>query len=79
MDQATRKGKRKYYVVKKLGKGNRRALHDDITVVVVFIDQQVNTVVDEVSIHGFSASNVPSGFSSFHGVEENAQSIEEAF
>ncbi|GKA03066.1 hypothetical protein Tco_0675847 [Tanacetum coccineum] len=80
MIEAARKGKRKYNVVKKLGKGNRHSVHDDdLTVVVVFIDQQVNTIVDEVSIRGFSALNVPSGFSSFQGVEENAQLIEEVF
>ena len=72
MIEAARKKKRKYDVVKKMGKGNRRLVHDDITVVVVFIDQQVNTVVDEVSIRGFSSSTVPSDFSSLQGVEENA-------
>ncbi|PWA35523.1 protein phosphatase 2C 43 [Artemisia annua] len=78
MIEAARKGKRKYDVVKKMGKGYRRTVHDDITVVVVFIDQQVNTVVDELSIRGFSSSTVPSGFTSLQGVEENApQSTEE--
>nr|GEW73027.1 probable protein phosphatase 2C 68 [Tanacetum cinerariifolium] len=74
MIEAARKQKRKYNAVKKLAEGKRRTVHDDITVVVVFIDQKVNTVVDEVSIRGFRASTVPvpSGFSRLQGVEENA-------
>nr|GEW34119.1 reverse transcriptase domain-containing protein [Tanacetum cinerariifolium] len=66
MIKAAQKRKTKYYVVKKLGKGNRRVVHDDaITIVVVFIDQQVNTVFDEVSIRRFSALNVPSGLAAY--------------
>ena len=72
MIEAARKGKKKYDVVKKTGKWNRRVVHDDIIVVVVFINQQVNTVVGEVSIRGFSTLIVPSDFSSLQGVERNA-------
>ncbi|KAJ9543831.1 hypothetical protein OSB04_023538, partial [Centaurea solstitialis] len=63
MMQAARKGKKKYREVKKMGKGSRRAVHDDITVVVVFIDhQQTNLEIDEISIRGFTNSTTPSGF-----------------
>lgn len=63
MIEAARKAKRKYEEVKKMEKGSRRAIHDDITVVVVFIDQQTNTSIHELSMSGFSNSTTPSSFS----------------
>lgn len=63
MIEAARKGKKKYNEVKKMEKGSRRAVHDDITVIVVFINQQINVEIDEMSIRGFTNSSSPSGFS----------------
>lgn len=64
MVEAGRKaGKKRYDEVKKMEKGCRRAIHDDITVVVVFIDQQkMNMGIDELSMRGFNDSTSPSGF-----------------
>ncbi|KAL7599086.1 hypothetical protein Lser_V15G26378 [Lactuca serriola] len=64
MVEAGRKaGKKRYDEVKKMEKGCRRAIHDDITVVVVFIDQQkMNMEIDELSMRGFNDSTSPSGF-----------------
>lgn len=64
MVEAGRKaGKKRYDEVKKMEKGSRRAIHDDITVVVVFIDQQkMNMGIDELSMRGFNDSTSPSGF-----------------
>ncbi|KAI3667479.1 hypothetical protein L6452_42540 [Arctium lappa] len=63
MIEAARKGKKKYDEVKKIEKGSRRAVHDDITIIVVFINQQTNVEIDEMSIRGFTNSTTPSGFS----------------
>ncbi|XP_024975335.1 probable protein phosphatase 2C 43 isoform X2 [Cynara cardunculus var. scolymus] len=62
MIEAARKGKKKYDEVKKIEKGSRRAVHDDITVIVVFIYQQTNVEIDEMSIRGFTNSTTPSTF-----------------
>lgn len=63
INKAARKDKKRYDEVKRLGKGRRRSIHDDITVVVVFIDEQMNTDIDEVSMRGFANSTTASGFS----------------
>lgn len=63
MIEAARKGKKKYDEVKRIEKGSRRAVHDDITVIVVFINQQTNVEIDEMSIRGFTNSTAPSTFS----------------
>ncbi|KAI7729460.1 hypothetical protein M8C21_020367 [Ambrosia artemisiifolia] len=61
--EAARKGKKKYEEVKKMEKGCRRDVHDDITVAVVFLDQQVNTRINEASMRGFAKSITTSSFS----------------
>lgn len=63
MNEAARKGKKRYHEVKKMEKGCRRAVHDDITVAVVFIDQEINTGIDELSMRGFTNSTTTSSFS----------------
>ncbi|KAI3526105.1 hypothetical protein L1887_05308 [Cichorium endivia] len=67
MVEAGRKGKKKYDEVKKMEKGSRRAVHDDITVVVIFIDGQINTDIDEISMRGFTDLTAPSRFSGLQG------------
>ncbi|KAJ0626343.1 putative protein-serine/threonine phosphatase [Helianthus annuus] len=63
INEAARKGKIKYEEVKRMEKGSRRGVHDDITVAVVFIDQQVNTNINEASMRGFANSTTKSSFS----------------
>ncbi|XP_076887753.1 putative protein phosphatase 2C 68 [Bidens hawaiensis] len=61
--EAARKRKMRYQQVKSIGRGLRRPIHDDITVVVVFFDQLVaNPEVAEVSVRGFSQAATPSRF-----------------
>ncbi|KAI7747520.1 hypothetical protein M8C21_016722, partial [Ambrosia artemisiifolia] len=61
--EAAQKGKKYYEEVKMMEKGCRRGVHDDITVVVVFIDQQVNIDINEASMRGFAKSTTTSSFS----------------
>ncbi|XP_071689630.1 probable protein phosphatase 2C 68 [Rutidosis leptorrhynchoides] len=72
MAEAARKSRKKYDDVKKMDQGSRRAVHDDITVAVIFIDQQTNVDVDERSMHGFTNATTPSSFSSLQGVVKGA-------
>lgn len=50
-----------------MGKGNRRSFHDDITVVVVFIDNELswdsNVPIPEISVRGFCDPKIPSDVS----------------
>ncbi|KAI3682396.1 hypothetical protein L1987_82352 [Smallanthus sonchifolius] len=62
INEAARKGKKSYEEVKRMEKGYRRAVHDDITVAVVFIDQQINTDINEASMRGFANSTTTSSF-----------------
>nr|XP_043610159.1 probable protein phosphatase 2C 43 [Erigeron canadensis] len=68
MMEAARKGKKKYEEVKRMEKGCRRGVHDDITVAVVFMDQQTNVGIDELSMRGFTNSTAPSSFGGLQGV-----------
>ncbi|OEL24180.1 putative protein phosphatase 2C 25 [Dichanthelium oligosanthes] len=67
LKQAARKREMRYDDLKKVEKGVRRFFHDDITVVVVYIDhgllQQRDASVPELSVRGFVDSVGPSRFS----------------
>uniref|UniRef100_A0A0A9DKH9 p2C43 n=1 Tax=Arundo donax TaxID=35708 RepID=A0A0A9DKH9_ARUDO len=63
----------RYGDIKKLDKGVRRYFHDDITVVVVFIDHELrqqgsSASVPEISVRGFVDSGGPSSFSGLNGI-----------
>ncbi|GAB4843777.1 hypothetical protein Ancab_013742 [Ancistrocladus abbreviatus] len=63
---AARKGHMRYEELKKVEKGKRRCFHDDITVVVIFIDHELlaqKIVVPEISVQGFGNTAGPSKFS----------------
>ncbi|XP_050226390.1 probable protein phosphatase 2C 68 [Mercurialis annua] len=65
-------GKREmgYDDLKKINKGNRRFFHDDITVVVIFIDHELldkNEPAPEMSMRGFNDNVGPSRFNTLHG------------
>lgn len=65
LDVAARRRKLKYDDLKKYEKGVRRAFHDDITVVVVFIDHEMlngELPVPEMSVRGFIDTHGPSDF-----------------
>ncbi len=60
----------RYDDLKKIDKGSRRFFHDDITVIVIFIDHELlskNISVPEVSIRGFFDTVGPSNFNILHG------------
>lgn len=62
----------RYKDLQKVEKGIRRFFHDDITVVVVFIDHELHgksIKVPEVSIKGFIDTVGPSNFKSFEEIE----------
>ncbi|XP_010452615.1 PREDICTED: probable protein phosphatase 2C 68 [Camelina sativa] len=69
MNIAAKKREMSYDDLKKVERGVRRFFHDDITVVVIFIDNELLMVekatVPELSIKGFSHTVGPSKFSIF--------------
>ncbi|KAL1293564.1 hypothetical protein HN51_054219 [Arachis hypogaea] len=68
LTEAARKREMRYKDLQKVEKGVRRFFHDDITVVVIFIDHELvgkNVTVPELSIKGFMDSVGPSNFRSF--------------
>ncbi|TYI32714.1 hypothetical protein ES332_A04G082300v1 [Gossypium tomentosum] len=65
LNEAARKREMRYDDLKKVDKGIRRFFHDDITVVVIFIDQEslsTKMPVPEQSVKGFADSIGPSNF-----------------
>ncbi|KAL3841196.1 hypothetical protein ACJIZ3_025787 [Penstemon smallii] len=66
MDKAARKRNIPYDEMTKLDRGVRRHVHDDITIVVTFIDNEVldnnKTSLPEVSVRGFVDTVGPSNF-----------------
>ena len=69
MSIAAKKREMRYDDLKKVERGVRRFFHDDITVVVVFVDSELLMVekatVPELSVKGFSHTVGPSKFSIF--------------
>uniref|UniRef100_A0A0E0CPW4 protein-serine/threonine phosphatase n=1 Tax=Oryza meridionalis TaxID=40149 RepID=A0A0E0CPW4_9ORYZ len=72
LKEAARKREMRFVDLKKVEKGVRRFFHDDITVVVVYIDhellQEKNVSVPELSVRGFVDSVGPSRFSGFDAI-----------
>lgn len=65
LNAAAKKRQMGYDELKKIDKGDRRFYHDDITVVVIFIDHEllVNKIsVPELSVRGFVDTVGPSNF-----------------
>ncbi|KAK7278821.1 hypothetical protein RJT34_23859 [Clitoria ternatea] len=72
LNVAARKREMRYKDLQKLGKGIRRFFHDDITVVVIFVDHELRgkkVSVPELSIKGFIDTVGPSNFRNFHALE----------
>ncbi|ESW17681.1 hypothetical protein PHAVU_007G259900 [Phaseolus vulgaris] len=72
LNEAARKREMRYKDLQKIGKGIRRFFHDDITVVVVFIDHELGgkkVTVPELSIKGFIDTVGPSNFRNLRGLE----------
>lgn len=70
LNEAARKRQMRYDDLKKFEKGVRRFFHDDITVVVIFIDHELlhrKTSVPELSIRGFTDTIGPSNFNILQG------------
>ena len=68
---AARKREMRYDDLKKVEKGVRRFFHDDITVVVIFIDQELlgkKISVPELSVRGFSDTVGQSNFNVLQGL-----------
>ncbi|KAK3227219.1 hypothetical protein Dsin_007081 [Dipteronia sinensis] len=75
---AARKREMRYDDLKKVEKGVRRYFHDDITVVVIFIDHELvgkKTSVPELSVRGFIDTVGPSNFEILQGIDANARSF----
>ncbi|KDP24626.1 hypothetical protein JCGZ_25542 [Jatropha curcas] len=71
LKEAARKREMRYDDLKKIDKGSRRFFHDDITVIVIFIDHELlskNLSVPELSIRGFTDTVGPSNFNILHGI-----------
>lgn len=65
MEKAGRTRQMAYREIKKLDEGVRRHVHDDITIVVIFIDHDMlddEPPAPELSIRGFVNSVGPSSF-----------------
>ncbi|KAF8395920.1 hypothetical protein HHK36_019875 [Tetracentron sinense] len=72
LNEAARKREMRYDDLKKVSKGIRRFFHDDITVVVIFIDHELlgkNIAVPELSVRGFIEAVGPSNFSILEGTD----------
>ncbi|XP_043693414.1 probable protein phosphatase 2C 25 [Telopea speciosissima] len=77
LDEAAKKREVRYEDLKNVEKGIRRFFHDDITVVVIFIDHELlgkNTSVPELSVRGFIDTVLPSDFSVLDGIAAHASS-----
>lgn len=76
LHEAARKREMRYADLKKVAKGIRRFFHDDITVVVVFIDHDMlrnpNSSIPELSVRGFIDAVGPSNFSLWDGINASA-------
>lgn len=71
LTEAARKREMRYDDLKKLEKGIRRFFHDDITVVVIFLDHELQgkkAHVTELSVRGFTDTVGPSNFNVLRGV-----------
>jgi len=71
LNVAARKREMRYDDLKKVEKGVRRFFHDDITVVVIFIDQELlgkKISVPELSVRGFSDTVGQSNFNVLQGL-----------
>ncbi|KAL9399727.1 hypothetical protein Peur_008688 [Populus x canadensis] len=78
LNMAARKRVMRYDDLKKVDRGVRRFFHDDITVVVIFIDHELlgnSTPVPEMSVRGFIDTVGPSNFNFLQGVDAHARSI----
>lgn len=72
LTEAARKREMRYKDMQKVEKGIRRFFHDDITVVVIFIDhelQKKNVNVPDMSVKGFMDTVGTSRFSSFQEMQ----------
>ncbi|XP_056158776.1 probable protein phosphatase 2C 25 isoform X2 [Syzygium oleosum] len=78
LNEAARKREMRYVDLKKVEKGIRRFFHDDITVVVIFVDHEMlgqKISVPELSVRGFLDTVGPSNFNILQGIDANARSI----
>lgn len=67
----------RYDDLKKVEKGVRRFFHDDITVVIIFIDHDLPEKmisIPELSMRGFIDTVGPSNFNILQGLDANARS-----
>ncbi|PSS36306.1 Protein like [Actinidia chinensis var. chinensis] len=77
LNEAAGKREMRYDDLKKIEKGVRRFFHDDITVVVIFIDHKLlekKISVPELSIRGFVDTVGPSNFNILQGINANVKS-----
>ncbi|XP_043691043.1 probable protein phosphatase 2C 25 [Telopea speciosissima] len=77
LSEAAKKREMRYDDLKKVEKGIRRFFHDDITVVVIFIDHELlgkNASVPALSVRGFIDTVGPSDFSVLEGTAVDASS-----
>ncbi|ERN17098.1 probable protein phosphatase 2C 25 [Amborella trichopoda] len=75
LQEAARKREMRYSDLKKVDKGIRRFFHDDISVVVIYIDHELlgaNMPVPELSVIGFVDAVGPSDFSVLQGINGRA-------
>ncbi|KAK7378254.1 hypothetical protein VNO80_03692 [Phaseolus coccineus] len=62
LKSAARRAGMEYSELQNIAKGNRRVFHDDITVIVIFLRQEADVNVPELSIRGFVDAAGPSSF-----------------
>lgn len=62
LEKAGRTRQMPYNEIKKLDQGVRRHVHDDITIVVIFIDHDDEPAAPELSVRGFVDTVGPSSF-----------------
>lgn len=75
MYKAAKKLNTKYDDLKKCRRGQRRLYHDDITIVVIFIDHELlgkTNSIPELSVRGFVDAVGPSKFNTLQGTDADA-------
>ncbi|XAR70035.1 Phosphoprotein phosphatase [Bertholletia excelsa] len=78
LSEAARKREMRYDDLKKIERGVRRFFHDDITVVVIFLDHDLidkNLSVPELSIRGFIDAVGPSNFNILQRTDANKKPV----
>ena len=75
LQEVAKKREMRYADIKKIEKGIRRHFHDDITVVVIYLDQNRGSCNNRVKQNGMGCTTAPIDIYSFNADEDLLQAI----